>query len=146
MDEHVFRLETTWSGEANEGSLESQSHTLSVRYSGAPGLGGKPSLTNPEELLLSAIAACFVQTWAIFLKKLALPVPEPAIEVSGTVEKDPQGGYRFTHIEIVPHVPAGLLESQNEKVVKTLALAEKYCIVSKAVRGSVTLAVTPKPV
>jgi organic hydroperoxide reductase OsmC/OhrA len=49
-------------------------------------------------------------------------------------------------MNLAPHVPAALWESRRADVDKTLALAEKYCIVSKAVKGSLALTVTPKPV
>ena len=45
-----------------------------------------------------------------------------------------------------PNVPAALLAERQADVEKSLQLAEKYCIVSKAVKSSVPVTVTPKPV
>ncbi len=51
----------------------------------------------------------------------------------------------MTKFDLVPHVPKAIWDERQEDVEKTLALAEKYCIVSKAVRGEGRdLLVTPK--
>ena len=42
--------------------------------------------------------------------------------------------------------PAALLEKDREKVQKTLALAEKYCIISKVARQAMPLEVQIEPV
>jgi organic hydroperoxide reductase OsmC/OhrA len=113
---------------------------------GAASLGGKTGFPNPEELLLSGVAACFIQTWAIFLAKLQVPIANPALDGSCEVDKDPAGGFVVVKMNLAPRVPAALWETRRADVEKTLALAEKYCIVSKAVRGSLALTVTPNPV
>lgn len=144
---HLFGVSASWDPRSSEGELGNDSRSFSTRFAGAPSLGGKDGLVNPEELLLSAVESCFVQTWAIFLGKLKVPIERPTLEGRCEVDKDPAGGYRVVKIELFPHVPRELLESRRDDVEKTLALAEKYCIVSKAVRGEgLTLEVSPKPI
>lgn len=143
MDAHTFSATTTWNADANEGALATH-EGLTAPFSGAPPLGGKAGVTNPEELLLSAVLACFVQTWAIFLKKLQVPIASPRLDGSCEVEKDPAGGFRVTKIDLRPHVPQELWDARRADVEKTLSLGEKYCIISKAVKGEGrTLTVTP---
>ena len=144
--EHTFRIAATWDPASKDGTLENADGSLRAVHAGAVSLGGKTGFPNPEELLLAAVSACFVQTWAIFLAKLQVPIEKPALDASCEVEKDPAGGFLVTKMNLAPRVPAALLESRRADVEKTLALAEKYCIVSKAVKGSLTLTVTPKPV
>ena len=96
---------------------------------------------NPEELLLAAVAACFVNTWAIFLKKLQVAYPEPAIRLDGSLGKDPAGGYRMTGAVIHALVPASLLEKDRARVEKTLQLSEKYCIITKVARAAMPVRV-----
>lgn len=133
--EHSFTASVTWDATERSGSLESGSGHLATAFGGAPSLGGRTDRTNPEELLLGALLACFVQTWAIFLAKLRLPVESPRVDGTLELGVDPAGGYRVTAIHLSAHVPAALLAEREADVVKTLALAEKYCIVSKAVKG-----------
>ena len=137
-----FRVSVSWSGdgtgcgEARVGGLD-----FRIPIGGAKELGGCGKGANPEELLLAAIGSCFVNTWAIFLKKLQLDYSEPAVGVDGELQKDPAGGYRMTRTRISARVPASLLAGEREKVEKTLALAEKYCIISKVARQAMPLEV-----
>lgn len=144
--EHVFTIAATWDPSAKEGRLANADGSLMTAHVGAASLGGRTGAPNPEELLLAGVTACFVQTWAIFLAKLQVPIDRPALDGSCEVDKDPAGGFLVTKLDLAPHVPAALWESRRADVEKTLSLAEKYCIVSKAVRGSLALTVTPKPV
>lgn len=145
-DEHLFGVHATWSPVTQEGTLANDEGTATLPHAGAVALGGKGGAANPEELLLFAVSACFSQTWAIFLAKLKVPIEAPVVDATCTVDKDPAGGFRVTRIELAPHVPAALLSERRADVEKTLALAEKYCIVSKAVRGGQELRVSPKAV
>src|SRR5471030_1145747 len=144
--EHLFTIAATWDAELKEGRLANADGSLMTAHMGAASLGGKIGAPNPEELLLAGVSACFVQTWAIFLAKLQVPIDKPALDGSCEVDKDPAGGFRVTKVNLAPHVPVALWESRRADVEKTLSLAEKYCIVSKAVSGSLAITVTPKPV
>ena len=145
-DVTVYSISASWDAAAREGRLANADGSFAIRHAGAPALGGRAGAPNPEELLLSGVAACFVQTWAIFLEKLKVPIPSPRLDSTTQLEKDPAGGYRLTRIDLVVHVPASLLSERKADVEKTLALSEKYCIGSKAVRGSVKITVSSKAV
>ena len=134
-EEHRFHASVTWDAAAKSGDLASGTGLLATPFGGAPSLGGRTDRTNPEELLLGALAACFVQTWAIFLAKLRVPVEAPRVDGALELEADPAGGYRVARIDLRARVPAALLSEREADVAKTLTLAEKYCIVSKAVKG-----------
>ena len=146
MSEQVFSIAATWDPAAKKGTLATADGSLKTAHVGAASLGGGNGAPNPEELLLAGVSACFVQTWAIFLAKLQVPIDKPVLDGSCEMDKDPAGGFRLTKLDLAPRVPAALWESRRADVEKTLSLAEKYCIVSKAVKGSLALTVTPKPV
>lgn len=140
---HRFAIHASWRGDAAGSGSVSKENFPSVPIAGAVGLGGSGTGANPEELLLAALGACFINTWAIFVKKLNLDVPheELSIRVSGELGKDPAGGYRMERALIRPSVPRSLLAANRAGVEKSLALAEKYCIVSKVARASMELRV-----
>ena len=117
------------------------SDSVAVPIAGAVVLGGSGGSANPEELLLAATAACFVNTWAIFLTKLAVPHTEPSLSASCEVGPDPAGGFRVTGLSVRARVPKAVLAAHRPAVEKTLSLAEKYCIVSKIVRAGVPMKV-----
>lgn len=135
-EEHSFRVSSSWNSSEKQGHLNSGSGTLSTPFGSAPSLGGRADRTNPEELLLASLEACFVQTWAIFLAKLKVPVETPLLDGRCELEKDPAGGFRVAKLLLVPHIPKTVWDARKGDVEKTLELAEKYCIVSRALRGS----------
>jgi len=138
---HRFEIAATWSGDGAGSGSTRGADGPSVAFAGATVLGGSGGKTNPEELLLTALGACFVNTWAIFLKKLGLAYAEPALRVVGDLGKDPAGGYRMERAVIHARVPASLLASSRAQIEKTLQLSEKYCIVSKVVRAAIPVEV-----
>ena len=148
---HRYATTLTWTGNAGEGtaSYRSYERAYEVAAEGKPALlgssdpsfRGDPARWNPEELLLAALGACFVNTWAIFVKKLNLNHEALALDVSGELGQDPAGGYRMERALIRASVPATLLAENRAGVEKSLALAEKYCIISKVVRASMELRV-----
>jgi organic hydroperoxide reductase OsmC/OhrA len=138
---HRFQVTAAWSGDALGSGEVELPEGAPIPSAGATSLGGSGGKANPEELLLTALSACFLNTWAIFLKKLGLGYGEPTLRASGELGKDPAGGYRMEKILLHVRVPAALLAGRRADVVKTLALAEKYCILSKVVRASMRLEV-----
>jgi len=138
---HRFSVRASWRGDAMGSGSVSKNNFPSLPIAGAVVLGGAGTGANPEELLLAALGACFVNTWAIFVKKLNLNHEALALDVSGELGQDPAGGYRMERALIRASVPATLLAENRAGVEKSLALAEKYCIISKVVRASMELRV-----
>ncbi len=144
---HLFTVGATWSGDAQGcGTLHLPQGDLSLPIGGSKLLGGCGLGANPEELMLGAIAACFIDTWAIFLKKLNLAYAAPAVRVSGELGPDPAGGFKLRKATIHARVPASLLAAQKAQVEKTLSLAEKYCIISKVAKAAMPVGVVVEEV
>lgn len=139
---HTFTVEATWSGDGTGcGTLRLPESDVSIPIGGSKRLGGCGTGANPEELLLAAVGACFVNTWAIFLKKLNVAHERPSVRASGVLGKDPAGGYKMLEMTLHARVPAPLIASQKAQVDKTLVLAEKYCIISKVAKAAMPLTV-----
>ena len=137
-----FHVGVTWDGDgAGHGAVVTAEGSQKIEIGASRSLDGSGHGANPEELLLAAVGACFVATWAIFLKKLNVQYAVPGLKLSGRLEKDPAGGYKMTRIDVTAVVPAELLASRKADIEKTLALTEKYCIVSKAARASMPVEV-----
>jgi putative redox protein len=139
---HQFHVSATWSGDATGcGQLRLPQGDFDLAIGGSKKLGGCGIGANPEELLLGAVAACFLNTWAIFLRKLNVAYSEPAVRVSGDLGADPAGGYKMLGVTIHALVPRALMLDQKAPVEKTLQLAEKYCITSKVARAAMPVTV-----
>jgi organic hydroperoxide reductase OsmC/OhrA len=142
QDVHLFTASAVWSGDGMGcGTLKLPQGDISLAIGGSKALGGCGIGANPEELMLGAIAACFINTWAIFLKKLNLGYAEPALRVSGNLGPDPAGGFKLRDATIHARVPAPLMASHKTQVEKTLSLAEKYCIISKVAKAAMPVSV-----
>lgn len=136
---HRFEIDAAWSGDGKGSGEAALPEGAAIAYAGSTLLGGSGGRANPEEILLTALASCFLNTWAIFLKKLAVGYAEPTLRASCEVATDPAGGFRIRNASLRVRVPATLLAGQRTQVEKTVGLAEKYCIVSKVVRAAVPL-------
>ena len=136
-----FAASAAWSGDGSgSGQIQLPDAGVTIPIAGSREADGGEA-ANPEELLLGALAACFVNTWAIFLKKLQIAYAEPAVGVSGLLEDDPAGGFRVTDAVIRARVPAPLLHTDRSRIEKSLQLTEKYCIVSKVARAAMPVRV-----
>jgi len=146
-DVRRFTASADWVGDGTGcGTIRLPQGELSIPIGGSKFLGGCGVGANPEELLLGAVGACFVNTWGIFLGKLKVPYEKPAIRVSGDLGADPAGGFKLRKAVIHALVPASLLASQKEQVEKTLSLSEKYCIISKVAKAAMPVEVVVEEV
>jgi organic hydroperoxide reductase OsmC/OhrA len=139
---HRFAIRASWSGEGAGSGRAELPEGDPISFAGATVLAGAGGRANPETLFLSALSACFLNTWAIFLKKLNLSHPDPFLEATCEVGKDPAGGFRIQKAALRVRVPRALLAAERAQVEKSVALAEKYCIVSKLTRAAMPLEVT----
>lgn len=137
-----FAVGGTWSGDGKGcGEIRTTMAEVRIPIGGSKELDGCGLGANPEELLLASVAACFLNTWAIFIKKLQITYAEPAVRVTGELGKDPAGGFRMMSAKLHARVPSSLLAESRAQVEKTLQLTEKYCITSKVARAAMPLEV-----
>ena len=134
---HRYEVTLDWAGDGMGcGVAHVAGGTFSIPIGGAKELGGCGKGANSEEMLLAAVGTCWIATWAILLKNLGIPHPDPRMRLTGELGKDPAGGFRMTGITIHPRVPAPILAAHRPGIEKTVALAEKYCIISKVAKAA----------
>jgi peroxiredoxin-like protein len=141
VSEHRILLHGTWQG-GREGTGEIQTNGLSLPISVPANMKGAGEGTNPEELLLSAAASCYLITLGIMLKKRELPVQSIRLQSEGITVVDPVLRY-----DRIIHRPTILLqnptEEQAELALSLAKQAELNCMVSNAMRGNVLFQVEP---
>ena len=82
----AFTASAAWSGDGSgSGQVQLPDAGVTIPVAGSREPDEPGGAANPEELLLAALAACFVNTWAIFLKKLNVGYAEPTLRVSGKI-------------------------------------------------------------
>ncbi|BBN98432.1 OsmC family protein [Sporolactobacillus terrae] len=143
MTDFHFKLKGTWNG-SWDGSGQIKTNGLSTVVSVDQSMSGKGIGTNPDELLLGALASCFLITLGIRLDKEKIAYDHIAIQTQGVVTK--RGGL---HFEKVIHQPTIYLlkpfdETGTDRLEYCIHRAEQDCMIAKAVKGNVQIDIEPK--
>lgn len=136
----TFSVSAEWTGDSNSvGSLQS-SGGLHCQFAVPTDFGGPGGCPSPEEMLLAALASCYVITIAYMAELKKLPLKKQAIQVQGLVERDPQTRrLRFTRFEIdlrftvAPDAP----DAQIENILKLARDAKTFCLVSNSLSDQI---------
>lgn len=101
-----------------------------IHFTAPPQFGGLEGRWSPEDLLLSAIAACFTTTFRALADYSKFHYSDLEVEVKGTVRKV-ESGYQFAEIVICPAVTV-LSAEDGAKADRLLEKANRLCLVSRA--------------
>ncbi|MCO7126709.1 OsmC family protein [Sporolactobacillus shoreicorticis] len=142
MTDFHFELNGSWSG-SWDGEGKIQTNGLLSAISVDRAMSGKGVGTNPDELLISALASCYMITLGIRLKKEKVTYRHIEIQTKATVTK--KGGL---HFEKVTHYPTVYLtepisDALTEHLNTCIHKAEQDCVIAKAVKGNVAISVEP---
>lgn len=143
MTEHHFHFSAAWPGGRN-GVGTIQCGHLAGEVSITTGMGGPGVGTNPDEMLLGAAATCYLMTLAAMLERARLPVAAMSFGSELTVTVD-HGAYRCRQIVHRPRVmlAADAGDAAFAELQRLVALADRWCMVSNALRGNVVITVEP---
>ena len=135
--QHTFRLHTNWNGGRNEvGELKADRLTTNISI--PPEMDGPGIGTNPDEMLLGAAATCYIISLAAMLERANIDA-SLKMESEGIV--DVTNGV-FTYEQIIHHVTITLKNTSDHhrKMAERFAMkAESTCMISKALKGNVTI-------
>jgi osmotically inducible protein OsmC len=134
----IRKAKAVWYGDGRngQGSLTSESGTLTdTPYSYKTRFENEKG-TNPEELLAAAHAGCFTMALAFQMQAKGYEPTELNTEAAVTIEAD-GGGFTITRsaLTLRASVP-GLDEATFNELAE---LAEKNCPLSKVMRAEITL-------
>ena len=110
-----------------------------LSFSPPPEFGGTEDRWNPELMLVSAVESCILLTALSVLNRQKIPLKAYESKAEGRMEKTPEG-LRFTGIDITIRLTTA--PEDTEKARKAIAIAEKYCPVSNAVKCPVRVSVS----
>ncbi len=113
MSDLDFDVQVAWAGTGREGLGTIDTDDLVLELSTPESMGGRGVGTNPEELLVSAVAACYTATLFGVLRRARLPVSNLAATARGTVTGFP-GRARFERIAISPTIVGGDTRRRGE--------------------------------
>jgi organic hydroperoxide reductase OsmC/OhrA len=100
---------------------------------------GIPGFWSPEDLLVSSVASCFALTLAAIAERAEAPLIDATIDARGRLGRRESIRFGFTEIEIdatLETTPGGEAAAR-----RSAADAERYCLVTQALRVPVRLRV-----
>ncbi|RYM06152.1 hypothetical protein EWH99_03430 [Sporolactobacillus sp. THM7-7] len=142
MTDFTFTLKGEWKG-SWDGTGLIRTKGIETDISVDTSMKGRSIGTNPDELLLSALASCYMITLGIRLEKEQLAYDHISIRTTGVVTK--KGGLHFEKVVHKPviFVPGKMTQKRQEQLLKAVRQAEQDCMVAKAVYGNVRVTVEP---
>ncbi|MBM7643922.1 peroxiredoxin-like protein [Scopulibacillus daqui] len=143
MSEFTFSFNGEWKG-GRSGYGHICTKGLDQTVSIGAEMNGPGQGTNPDELLISAVATCYMMTLGIALDKRRLPYEKIVITSKGTVTDD-----SGLHFKEIIHFPTAIIKKDTdkdikEKILQAMAQAEKDCMIAKALKGNVEISVKPQ--
>lgn len=138
-----FNIKGQWNGDRN-GSGSMTTNGVEIPVSAPAELAGPGIGSNPEELLVSSAATCYIITLAAILSKREINYSHLEINSEAVVQKE---GHILTFKEII-HRPVIFLkhgdEEKRQEVEQFAHRAEKACFISNTLKPQVAISVQPE--
>ena len=135
-DGFSYLAEVEWAG-GYRGKLKCPD-AATVEVSPPAEFGGPGREWTPEGLYVGAVASCFMMTFLAFALHSKLGIASATVSAEGKLEKDPDGGYRFTEVIIRPVIVVeGFRET--ERAERLLKKAEQSCFIASSVKSRITM-------
>jgi organic hydroperoxide reductase OsmC/OhrA len=114
MTEHGYSSRIAWTGNRGDGTISYRGYDRTwdiitpgkpiISCSNDPLLGGDPALPNPEDLLLSALAACHMLWYLHYASADGIVVTAYQDTPIGIGDTAPSGAGRFLKAMLKPHI------------------------------------------
>ena len=145
MSEHRATIE--WSGGSSEFTYDTypRDHLwtfeggIEIPASSAPKFLGTPSLVDPEEALVAAIASCHMLTFLAIAAKKRLIVESYNDSAVGYLEKNDRGKLAMTRVVLRPVIVFGTSAPTDEQLERLHASAHKNCFIANSVHTSIAI-------
>ncbi len=135
----TFHVRADWNGVGKEGEGKMQAGGQDIAYSAPASMGGKGVGTNPEELLLSGVTACYSGTLMRILSRQGLPGSAVTIDTEGLITDYP-GHAVFSGITVNPTIVGGD-PSRLQDYEAAAESAREQCFIGRVVRDYLRYAV-----
>ncbi|MFO0692815.1 MAG: OsmC family protein [Polyangiales bacterium] len=146
MSEHVATVTWTTGSEPFTYDTFSRAHALApgsggvIAASAAAEFHGDPGRTNPEELLVGALASCHMLTFLSVAARKRLAVVRYEDRAVGTLAKNEEGRLAVTDVVLTPKVEFGEgVAVSTEELRKLHDLAHRNCFIASSVRCRVRI-------
>ena len=111
-----------------------------INNSAAADFFGNASMTNPEELLASALASCHMLTFLAVCSKSGYNVASYSDHATATLDKNSEGKMCITEIALKPMIEfTGEKKPDAEQLKSLHDKAHRNCFVANSIQSKVTI-------
>ena len=131
MDKQFVHRVRAWWTSGHTGIAVSDSAPTAIHFTAPPNFYGIEGRWTPEDLLLSAIASCFVTTFFALASYASFKYTDFEVEAEGAFSKV-DSGYKFREIVLRPRLQ---VEREEDEVaaLKLFENAKLLCLISRAI-------------
>ncbi len=138
-DDYNYTLELNWLG--TEGGTHHRDDRLyniqiegkeSFKGSADKPFFGNPNLYNPEDLLLSSLAACHMMSYMYLCRKEKIGILSYQDNPVGVLKLEVGGSGRFERVTLKPRIHL-LQEAQSKRALELHKEADKLCFIANSV-------------
>lgn len=144
MVEHLFSATISWPG-GRDAVGQIQCGQLRAQVSVPAQMNGPGTGTNPDEMLVSAAATCYIITLAAMLERAGIRTAEMHLQSDGIVDVT-RGVFSFRRITHRPRIRLadGNPPDAMQALERLVRHADRSCMISKALRGNVEIVLEPE--
>ncbi len=137
-DELQYSVVVTWDndtgGEVNIGHFPGLRLDMPVEF------GGEGRYPCPDELFLSAVAACLLTTFLYFKKTMKIELERFHVSARQRIGKPKEDGYRITRIDA--SITVKVKSQERRKAERCVELAKKYCHITRTLETAVPIRIS----
>ena len=134
-DELEYNVEVKWDNQT--GGEVDIGHFPTLRLDMPVEFGGEGRYPCPDELFLSAVAACLLTTFLYFRKAIKFHLEGLHVSAKQTIEKPKVDGYRIRGIDASIRVKVKTQERRRAE--KCVELAKKYCHITRSLETAIPI-------
>ncbi len=141
-----FKINTKWTRKSNDFSFDHYNRSHAIIFSGnqllqnsaAPAYKGDENMSNPEELLASAVSSCHMLTFLAVASKSGYTVDSYEDDAVAILEKNENNVISVTKITLHPTINFSGEKIPDEEKLKSLhEKAHKNCFIANSVKCAV---------
>lgn len=144
----LFQIELNWKRESPDFNYDHFNRNHSIRYSGGQTLSnsaaidylGNAEMTNPEELLASALASCHMLTFLAVASKSGYNVLSYQDNASAILDKNEEGKMSVTVINLKPIINFQGPKFPDDAQLKSLHdKAHRNCFIANSIKTKINV-------
>lgn len=144
----LFQIDLNWERTTEEFGFEKYNRNHTIHFSGkqivnvsaAADYFGNADMTNPEELLASALSSCHMLTFLAVASKSGYIVDSYQDHAVATMAKNEEGKVAVTVIDLKPVVKfSGAKIPDEEKIKSMQEKAHRNCFIANSIKTKVNV-------